>query len=106
MDVQLLVRSQLDLHWSFRCVDAGTNLLAVVSTHIAVAQVADLARHELADARVADALAASVGQVETRVFAGDEDGLRPVGLHLAVGLEELDRAALAGLDVALDLRLK
>src|SRR5205085_11327592 len=62
---------------------------------LAIGQVADPALAELADARVADALATAVGQVEALVLSGDEDRGRAVALDLLLRLGEDDAAALA-----------
>src|SRR3954447_6805084 len=87
--------SELDDDAPFRRVDAGTDHLPFGAGDLSVAQVPDLALAQLADARVADALAAAVGQVEALVLAGDEDRRAPVGLDLLLGGREDDRAALA-----------
>src|SRR5438270_7298983 len=97
---------QLDFHRPLWGVDACPDVLALVPRDVAVAQVPDLARDQLPDAGVADALAAAVGQVEPGLLAGDEDRSRAVGLGLAVGLGELDRPALALLDVRVELGLE
>src|SRR5256885_6708257 len=97
--------SEFDLYGTFRRVDAGADALALLTRDLAVAQVADPAGGEPAHARVADALAAAVRQVEARLLAGHEHGSGAVALRLAVALQELDRAAVALLDVA-DLRLE
>src|SRR4051812_14496620 len=101
----LLVSSELDLDRTLGCVDASPDYLVPLPRDLSVAEVADLALLERAHARVADALAAAVGQVEPRLLAGHEDRRRPVGLGFRVALEELDRAALALLGAA-DLRLE
>src|SRR4051794_5780945 len=96
---------ELDLDGAFGCVDAGADRLALVAADFAGGQVADPALAQGADARVADALAAAVGQVEARLLAGDQDRLRAVGLGLALRLGEEDRAALAflaGADLGLE----
>src|SRR3954463_10545311 len=82
--------SELDDDAPFRRVDAGADHLALRAGDLAVAQVADPALAELADARVADALATAEGQVEALVLAGDEDRRRPVGLDLLLALGEDD----------------
>src|SRR3954452_25267013 len=87
--------SELDDDAPLRRVDAGADHLAVVAADLAVGQVADPALAELADARVADALATAVGQVEALVLAGDEDGGRAVALDLLLALGEDDAATLA-----------
>src|SRR5204863_7180307 len=74
--------------------------------HVAVAKIAQLPGNKLADARVADALAASVRQVEALLLARDEDGRGAVACGLAVALAEVDRSALALLDVLPELRLE
>src|SRR5205814_8811453 len=94
-----------NLNCSFRCVDAGSDALALLTRDLAVAQVADASGGELADAGVANALAAAVRQVEALLLPGDQDRSGAVALRLAVALQELDGAALALLDVA-DLRLE
>src|SRR5256885_5163323 len=97
--------SEFDLYGTFRRVDAGADALALLARHVAVAQVADPSGGELAHARVADALATAERQVEALLLTGYEDRSGAVALRLAVALQELDRAALALLDVA-DLRLE
>src|SRR5436305_15024291 len=92
--------SQLYLHISLGGVDAGADHLSLGSRHLSVLQVPDLAGAELADAGVADALAAAVRQRQADVLARDEDRHRAVGLGLRVALEELDLAALALLRLA------
>src|SRR4051794_41663916 len=87
--------SQLDDDAPFRRIDAGANHLALRAGHFPVSQVANLALAELADARVADALAAAEGQVEALLLAGDEDRLAAVALDLLLRGGEDDRAALA-----------
>src|SRR3954469_6689376 len=87
--------SEFDDDAPLRRVDAGADHLALRAGHLAVAQVADLALAELADARVADPLAAAERQVEALVLAGDEDRGRAVGLDLLLALGEDDATALA-----------
>src|SRR5690349_13695064 len=92
--------SELNFHCSFWCVDAGADDLALLPRDLAVAQVADLALLQLAHTRVADALAAAEGEVEPGLLTGVEDRSGAVALRFAIALQELDRAALALLDVA------
>src|SRR5947208_11764701 len=87
--------SQLDDDAPLRRVDAGADHLALGARDLAVAQVAQLALAELSDARVADALATAVGQVEALILTGDEDRGRAVALDLLLALGEDDAAALA-----------
>src|SRR5436190_15602389 len=93
--------SQGDLDGSLGGVDAGTHDLALAAGHLARAEVADLARAQLSDAGVADAHPAAEGERRTGLLTGDEDWLRAFAARLDVALEELDRAALADLSVAL-----
>src|SRR3954453_20927501 len=93
------VLSELDLDGALGGVDAGADHLAALAGHLARAQIADLAGLQLADAGVADALAASEREAEPGVLAGGEDRLAAVGVGLAVALEELDRPALPLLGV-------
>ena len=69
------VWSELDLDRSLGGVDAGADDLALLAVDLAVAQVAHPAGAQLADAGVADALAAAVGQVEARLLAATRIGL-------------------------------
>ena len=85
--------------------DAGAHHLSFALIDLAAAQVAQAAGHELAGAGVADPHPAAERELEAGLLAGDEDRLAAVGLDLLVGLEELDRAALA-LAVAADDRLE
>src|SRR4051794_19021365 len=100
--VAMLVLSELDLDGALGGVDAGSDHLAALAGHLARAQVADLAGLQLADAGVADALAASEGEAEPGVLARDQDRLAAVRVRLAVALEELDRPAFALLRLAED----
>src|SRR4051812_11268401 len=100
--VAIRVLSELDLDGALRGVYAGSDHLSTLPGHLARAQVADLAGLQLADAGVTDALAASEGEAEAGVLAGDQDRLAAVRLRLAVALEELDRPALALLGLAED----
>src|SRR3954454_15663487 len=85
---------------------AGSDVLSLVSAHLAATQVADLARHELPDAGVTYAFPAAVGQVEPLLFARDQDRRAAVALGLAVALGEDDLPALALLDVGVELGLE
>src|SRR4051812_32844939 len=85
--------------------DAGAHHLSFASIHFAAAQVAQLAGHELAGAGVADPHPAAERQLQPGLLAADEDRLAAVVLDLAVGLQELDRPALA-LALAADDRLE
>src|SRR3954453_8292289 len=71
--IGISLASELDDDAPLGRVDAGPDHLAVGPGDLSVAQVADLAGAQLPDARVADALAATVGQVEALVLARDED---------------------------------
>src|SRR5687767_9199910 len=86
--------------------DAGAHHLSFTLVDLSAAQVAQLPRHELARAGVADAHAAAERQLQARLLARHEDRRPAVGLGLAVGLRELDRAALAAGVVAADDRLE
>src|SRR3954447_10200556 len=99
--VSMLVLSEGDLDGALGCVDAGAHDLALGAGDLARAEVADLARAELSDARVADAHPAAVGQRGAGLLAGHEHRLGAVALGLDAAVEELDRAALAELAVAL-----
>src|SRR5207245_5982 len=84
---------QLDFDRALGRANARPDHLSLLAVHLPVAKVPDTSGAKLADARVADALAAPVGQVQSRLLAGDEDRHAAVGLGLAVGLAELDRPA-------------
>src|SRR4051794_16994661 len=90
-----------DLYGSFGSVDAGPHHLPLRAGDLARPQVPDLAGAELADAGVADAHAASERQRRARLLTGDEDRLGAIALALDIAVEELHRAALALLRVAL-----
>src|SRR5205807_6295132 len=62
---------------------------------VAGAQVTDPARPQLAHARMADPFAAAERELEPGLLACHEDRRVPVGLGLAVRLQEVDRTALA-----------
>src|SRR3954454_7694303 len=94
--------SELDLDGALGGVDARADHLAARAGDLPGAQVADLARLQLADAGVAHALAAAEREAEPLVLAGHQDRLRAVRVRLAVALEELDRPALALLGLAED----
>src|SRR4051794_41261317 len=96
------VLSELDLDGALGGVDAGSDHLSALPGHLAGAQVADLAGLQLADAGVADALAASEGEAQAGVLAADEDRLAAIRMRLTVALEELDRPSLALLGLADD----
>src|SRR5436190_3855350 len=93
--------SKGDLDGSFGGIDARADDLALAAGHLARTEVADLARAQLSDAGVADAHPAAEGERRAGLLAGDEDWLRALAARLDVALEELDRAALADLSVAL-----
>src|SRR5438270_6497350 len=93
--------SKGDLDGSLGGVDAGAHDLALAAGHLARAEVADLARAQLSDAGVTDAHPAAVGQRRAGLLAGDQDRLGALAPRLDVAHEELDRAALADLSVAL-----
>src|SRR5205807_8731326 len=84
---------KLDLDRSLRRADARPDHLALLAVDLAVAQVADASGAKLADAGVADALAAAVRQVESGFLAGDEDRHMSVRLRLAIRAQELDGPA-------------
>src|SRR6478672_8853631 len=87
---------EVNLDRAFGRADTGPDDLALLPVDLAAAQIAHPARAQLAHARVADALAASERQIEALLLAGHEDGLVAVGLGLAFGDQELDRATFAG----------
>src|SRR5215210_727457 len=86
---------EVDLDGALRRADAHADHLPLGAVDVSVSQVSHLARAERAGARVADALAAAVGQVEAALLAGHEDRRAAVGLGLHVAGEEADLAALA-----------
>src|SRR4051812_18843865 len=86
--------SQLDLHWALGGVDAGADHLALRPRDFPVSQVANLTGAKFSDARVADALPASEGQLQPGLLACDEDGLAPIGGRLAAAGRERDAAPL------------
>src|SRR3954454_11668551 len=94
--------SELDLDGALGGVDARADHLAARAGDLAGAQVADLARLQLADAGVADALAAAEREREPGLLAGHEDRPAAVRVRRAVALEEPDRPALALLGLAQD----
>src|SRR5205807_1867263 len=92
--------SEVDFDGPLGGADARPDHLPLLPVDVAVTQVADPARAQLTDAGVADALAAAVGKVEPLLLAGHEDRRLAVGLGVALGLDELDRPALAGACIA------
>src|SRR4029079_8734844 len=64
--------SQGDFDGAFGCVDAGAHHLALGAGALPVAQVADLAGAQLADAGVADAHPAAERQRGAGLLAGDQ----------------------------------
>src|SRR4051794_11882655 len=91
---------QFDFDVALGGVYAGADHLSLGARHLSVLQVPDLAGAQLADARMADALAAAVREREADVLAGHQDRHRAIRLGLLLALEELDLAALALLRLA------
>src|ERR1019366_5605011 len=73
-----LAGSEFDFDSALGRVDTGADHLALLAVYLAGAQVADLARAQPPDARVADALATAERQRRARVLPGHKDWLRPV----------------------------
>src|SRR2546421_96487 len=86
---------QLDLNRPFRRADARPDHLPLLPIDLPVTEVTQPARAELADARMADAFPAPIRQVQAALLAGHQDRCLAVGFGFAVGLQELDRTALA-----------
>src|SRR4051794_11813554 len=86
---------EVDFDGAFRRADADADHLPLGAVDISVSQVSHLARAQLAGARVADALAAAVGQVEAALLAGHQDRRAAVGFGLGVAGLEADLASLA-----------
>src|SRR3954447_5856100 len=101
----IVVSSKVDLDRALGRADARADHLALAAVDLPVAQIAHAAGAELADAGVADPLAAAERQLEAGLLAGHEDRRRAVALGLRAGGGERDRAALALLAAA-DLRLE
>src|SRR5947208_5757228 len=91
----LLLRSKVHLDGALRRTDARTDRLPLGAVDLAVPRVAHPAGPQLADAGVADALAATEGQLEPAFLAGHEDRSPAVRFGLGVAGEEGDLAALA-----------
>src|SRR4051794_25291660 len=87
--------AEVDLYGPLRRADAGPGGLSLGAVDASVSQVAHPARAERSSARVADALAASVGQVEAALLTGHQDRGAAVGLGFGVTCEEADLASLA-----------
>src|SRR4051794_19166211 len=73
MVASLMLSSEFDLDGALGGIDAGADGLALLAGHLAVTQVADLARGERPHAGVADALPATIGQLEALLLARHED---------------------------------
>src|ERR1700722_3971880 len=99
--------SKFDFDRALGRVDARTDHLPVLSVDLAGAQVADLARPQPTDARVADPHATAEGERRARFLASDKDRLRPVRQCGHVGIAEANRPAISLLALlAAEVRLE
>src|SRR3954465_9518799 len=91
----IVISLKIDLDRALRRADACADHLALAPVDLPVAQIAYAAGAELADAGVADPLAAAERQLEAGLLAGHEDRRGAVGLALPAALGEHDHPALA-----------